>query len=436
MNRIGQLLILLSLLLVLSPAALAARIEISSPGQQSIPLALTSFLPAKGSKTMPELALEIRQVLEADLDLSGLFDLIDPKAFLADARRSGLLSSQVDFAEWRLLGAEALVKGSYRVEGDRVQVDVRLFDTLGRRMLTGRRYAGKIKDVRRIAHTFADQVLKELTEESGPFNAKIAFISNRSGRKELYLSDVDGKDVVRLTDHRSIVLNPDFSPIGKELIYTSYKNGEPHLYRKEIYTGKEARISRQKGLNIGGRYRFDGREIALSLSRDGNSELYLIGASGSIHRRLTNSSAIDVDPSWSPDGDQIVFVSNRQGNPHLFIIDTAGGKKIRRLSFRGTYNASPSWSPKGDRILFSRLEGNRFDLFSIRPDGSDEQRLTFGAGSKEHPRWSPDGRFVTYTSDQDGKKAIFVMRADGTGNRRITDAGVDSIHPVWSGPWK
>ncbi|MEJ2490689.1 MAG: Tol-Pal system beta propeller repeat protein TolB [Desulfuromonadales bacterium] len=411
----------------------ATEIEISAPGEQTIPLALTRLLPDQQTP-VADLAEDFDEVLIADLDLSGLFRFVDPASFLDDAGRIGLFSTQVNFAQWRLLGAETLIKGTYRLDGDRLVIEARLFDVVKQRLLTGRRFVGQRKDLRRMAHAFADLVLKELTGEEGPFSAKIAYISDQSGYKELWLMDVDGKAPLRLTNHRSIVLNPDFSPRGKELLFTSYRANNPDLYRKEIYTGREAKISYRPGLNVAGRMAPDEREIAVTLSKDGNPEIYLISTSGRIQKRVTESWGIDSDPSWSPDGDQIVFVSNRQGNPHLFIIDVLSGK-TRRLTTNGKYNATPAWSPKGDRIAFSRQENGRFDIYTISPDGTDERRLTFGPGNSEHPRWSPDGRFLVYSSDQAAKRAIYVMRADGTGARRLTTLESDCRHPAWSPRW-
>jgi len=421
---------LLTWLLALPVLTLAADIEISAPGQQAIPLALTRFLPQEGAAN-PALAGELYEVLNADLDLAGLFRFLDPQAFLSDAGRLGLFSTQIDFDQWRLLGADVLIKGGYSVKGEELTVEARLFDVPNRRMLTGRRFVGRLQDVRKIAHAFADEILKALTGESGPFDARIAFISRRSGHKELWLMDVDGQNPLRLTDHRALVLNPDFSPSGKELLFTSYRAGNPDLYRKEVFTGREARLSSHAGLNIAGRYAPDGRAVALTLSRDGDPELYLLGVDGTIRRRLTTSFGVDVDPSWSPDGHQLAFVSSRLGSPQIFIVDVNNGA-TRRLTANGKYDATPAWSPKGDRIVFSRQEGGRFDLYSIRPDGTDERRLTFGPGSAEHPRWSPDGRFVVYSIESGGKKGLWLMRADGTGWRQISS---DGSHPAWSAVW-
>ena len=432
MMRLRKLLLCLTLVVGWTTAAGAAELEISAPGERSIPLAQTLLLP-QGGAPAPAVAAAFNEALAADLDLAGLFRNIDPAAFLGDAGKIGLFSTEVDFDQWRLLGAEVLIKGAYTVSGEQLVIEARLFDVPNRRLLAGRRFVGRSADARRIAHAFADLILRELTGTPGPFDARIAFISTRSGHKELWLADVDGSNPLRLTDHRSIVLNPDFSPSGKELLFTSYRAGNPDLYRKEIFTGSEARISSQPGLNIAGRYAPDGGSVALTLSRDGDPEVYLLGRDGTLRKRLTTSFGVDVDPSWSPDGRSLALVSSRLGSPQIFIVDLASGAS-RRLAANGKYDATPAWSPKGDRIVFSRQEGGRFDLYSIRPDGSDERRLTFGPGNAEHPRWSPDGRFLIYSSDARGKKALYVMRADGTGSRQLATGG-DASHPAWSPVW-
>ncbi|MCK5826240.1 MAG: Tol-Pal system beta propeller repeat protein TolB [Desulfuromusa sp.] len=422
-------------LYLLCSTAFAARIEISAPGEQTIPLALTRLLPMGVGGAHPAVATEFQQVLLGDLELSGLFDMTNPASFLSDAGKLGLRRTEIDFYQWRMLGSEALIKGGYSITAGKLTIELRLFDVITQRLLTGRRYVGKVTDVRKIAHTFADQILKSLTGEKGPFSTKIAYISKRTGHKELYLMDVDGYKPIRMTNHRSIVLNPDFSPTRKELIFTSYKKGNPDLYRKEIYTGQESRLSLKSGLNIGGRYSPDGREIALTLSKDKNSEIYLLGTDGTIHRRLTNHYSIDVDPSWSPKGNKIAFVSDRRGNPNIFIVDIHS-REVTRLTFEGKYNATPAWNPKGGRIAYSRMDDGIFNIFTIRENGTDERQLTFGSGNKEHPRWSPDGRFLIYSNDLGGNgKSIWIMRADGTGAKRISAHGGNDSHPAWSHRW-
>ena len=61
-----------------------AEIEVSAPGQQQIPLALTRFLPMSG-EIDKGLADEVHEALSYDFDLAGMFEFVDPRAFLGDA---------------------------------------------------------------------------------------------------------------------------------------------------------------------------------------------------------------------------------------------------------------------------------------------------------------------------------------------------------------
>ncbi len=426
-RNIYRRVVLMAMVLLWPALAGSATIEVSAPGQQVISLAVTRILPMDTSR--PELAQEFYKVLTGDLEMSGLFRLADSAAFLSDANHLTLESSQVDFEQWRMLGPEAVVKGGYSLENGRLLVEARLFDVVSQKMITGQRYTGSTEEVRLMAHAFADQILQAFTGQMGAFRGKIAYISDQTGFKELYMMNVDGTGVVQLTNHRSLVINPDFSPSGTDLLFTSYRSGNPDLVRLNLATRQESRVSNRSGLNISGRFSPKGDNVALTMSEQNGSDIYVVGASGK--RRLTSAWGIDVDPSWSPDGSRLVFVSDRMGSPQLFVMNASGGGE-RRLTSRGSYNVTPAWSPAGDRIAFSRIEQGHFEIYTIRPDGSDERRLTFGAGNKEHPRWSPDGRFLVFSSDQGGRKALYVMRSDGGGLRRLSGGGGNCIHPAWS----
>lgn len=432
MKQITRLLFLTLLLCGSFQPLAQAEIVISGPGQQTIPLAIAPSLPQAGTAAAA-IGSAFGETLHNDLLQSGIFALADPRAFLSDAARPGLSSAEVDFSQWRTLAVDALVKSSYSVSGNELIFDARLYDVPSGSLLDGRRYRGRPGDERQMAHAFADQILNILGGAEGAFAGRILFVGKKGGEKELYMMDTDGRNLLPLTAHRSLVLNPDIAPTSREVVFTSYRSGRPELYRKEIYSGSEVKISGRKGVNIGARFSPDGKSLVASLSFEGNAELYLLGNDGSVRQRLTNNWAIDIDPSWSPDGRQIVFTSDRLGTPQLFILDLNSGA-TRRLAYNGKYDTSPAWSPDGEEIAFARLEEGRFELYTIRPDGSAERRLTMTGGNKEHPRWSPDGRFLIYSADNGGK-GIWAMRADGTAPHRISPPGLEAAHAVWSKRW-
>ena len=96
----------------------------------------------------------------------------------------------------------------------------------------------------------------------------------------------------------------------------------------------------------------------------------------------------------------------------------------------------PFWAPSGDRILFTRQKNVDFDIFTIKPDGTDLQQLTNAPGSDGHATWMPDGKRIFFSSSRAGFKdeaalydnspqpyaQVFIMNADGSGQHQVTDS--------------
>lgn len=416
------------LLLLILPALLSAQsdyVEVTAPGNRQHKLAVESPRAQTGTSS-GEAAKEGDAVVMFDLNISGV---VTAEGAGLQPFSGGITLADTDFTAWQNGGYDLLIRSEYSLRGDELTVEFRLYDVLSRKMMTAKRYLGKKKELRRFAHSFADEVLLTMTGEKGCFTSRIAFVSTRTGNKEISIMDWDGHNPLPLTRNGSINLNPDFAPSGREILFTSYKRGNPDLYRRALSSTAEVPLSTRKGLNITGSWSPDGSRIALALSKDGDAEIYTIAKDGGHPVRLTVSSALEVYPAWSPDGKQIAFVSDRLGKPQIFIMDAAGGK-ARRLTTSGSYNVNPRWSPKGDRIVYSRSQGG-FQIYSIRPDGSEDTQLT-SQGSNENPSWSPDGRFITFSSKRSGGDGIYVMRADGSGQTKVSQGGGGSFQPAWS----
>ncbi|NOZ23105.1 MAG: choice-of-anchor D domain-containing protein, partial [Planctomycetes bacterium] len=108
----------------------------------------------------------------------------------------------------------------------------------------------------------------------------------------------------------------------------------------------------------------------------------------------------------------------------------------------GTDDRLPNWSPLGDRIVFQRRVpgSDDWDLYTMKPDGSDVQRVTTTVSSDTDASWSPDGRWIVYSSDYNNLPAanIFAIPAQGGTPVRITqDVTHEDCAPSWSpdGQW-
>ena len=400
-------------------------VEARGNQRQSIVIELPRITPSNSS---PELARELSDVIIYDLNMSGI---VTPEGRDPLFSREMTGFDSVDYASWSAGGVGLLVRGAVTVKGsDGLNVEFRLYDIAARSALVAKRYLGTRADLRKFAHSFADEILLALTGERGSFAAKVAYVTTQSGNKEIAVMDWDGHNMRAVTSNGSINLNPDFSPDGNQLLFTSYKRGNPDLYRRLLTSASDTPISQRKGLNVTGVWSPDGASIALTLSKDGNSEIYSLSKDGGNPLRLTNSSAIEVSPAWSPDGKKIAFVSDRLGKPQIFVMD-ANGSNVRRLTTSGSYNVTPRWSPKGDRIAYARMIGGGFQIFTIAADGSADMQLTT-QGSNENPAWSADGRFIVFASKRGGPEALYVMRADGSGQTKVSRSKGGSSQPAWS----
>jgi TolB protein len=408
------------------------RGTIFGPGARSYPIAVSPLKNLSESGAAPDFGTQFADIAGADLNLSGFFKILDRAAYIEKPQTSGYTTDKINFDNWSVIGALALVKGAYSVSGDKITAEVRLFDVYQRRQLTGVRYHGSLGELRRMANKFADEIMKQFTGERGPFDTRFAFTSTRGGKfKEIYVMSPDGGDLQQVTKTQTINVSPSWSPDNRLLLYTSYKRGNPDLYELDFLSGREVRISWRPGLNLGGRFSPDGSKIALTIEDKGNPDIVIIDRNGNLLRRVTDSWAIDVSPSWSPDGRRLAFTSNRSGGPQIYIVGVDGGEP-RRVTFTGTYNTSPAWSPKGDLIAYvSRADGG-FNLFTVKVDGSDARQLTQAAGDNEDPSWAPDGRYMVFSSSRTGRKKLFVTDLTGSSQVQLTRGGGDDTSPAWS----
>lgn len=377
----------------------------------------------------------IREVAMEDLAFSGLFDFLNPTAFIEDQSKAGITFGSFKMTDWSAIGAEFLIKGRGSVKGSELSLEIYLYAVQSGKQLLAKNYKAPASAARKVAHTLANDVLFALTGKKGPFTSKIAFVSDKTGKKEVYLMDYDGFNPVKVTSRFSHAMAPAWSPDGKEIVFTAVtknaKNVRNHnLFVYTVATGKMEMISNKQGINSGARFSPNGRQLALTMSFPGNPEIFLMNPDSKVVQRITNSYGLDVDPSWSPDGRWLSFVSDRSGRPMVYKME-ASGANVQRLTYAGHYNATPTWSPQGNKIAFAGWDAGKFDIFIMNPDGTSIERLTKNMGNNEDPDFAPDGYFIVYSSNRKGKKNLYITNVDNTVHRQITSDFGNCEAPRW-----
>jgi len=410
------------------PAAAQDRtyVDVGSPSFQPLPIAVANFL-AEGEARAAE---EATEVVRGDLALSGLFDVLDPKGFLADPSE-GFAASSIRFARWADVGAEGLVRARVRRDGTDLVGDLHLYEVHAGREVVVKEVRGPAATPRAIGHRIADAIVRYYTREPGVFSTQIAAIRKVRGLFELLLFDADGKSPRVLLSDRSILLTPAWRPDGKEILVTSYRSGRPEIWILRVQDRTFRRVGQVPNA-MGGVYSPDGTRIAFTATEGGNSDVWVMAADGSDPRRLTRDPALDLSPAWSPDGKRIAFVSDRAGTPQIYVMN-ADGSGARRLTFQGNYNQTPQWSPRGDLVAFTaRDERKVFDVFVISPESGKIGRLTQDQGrTNEEPSWAPNGRLVVFRSDRKGAAQLVVSDPKGERQTPIAGGVGELSAPAW-----
>ncbi|MBE2216428.1 MAG: PD40 domain-containing protein [Opitutaceae bacterium] len=266
----------------------------------------------------------------------------------------------------------------------------------------------------------ADAAVSQITRKPGFFAGKLAFISEQTGRSEVYTSDLFFGETLRMTSDRAQCITPRWAPDGRRILYTSYfANGAPDIYL--IDTGARSRTAfvSVKGTNTGGRFSPDGSRVAAVL---GKGDLYVGTAGGRGFAPLTRTpTQIEATPSWSPDGARIVYTSDAQatGKPQLYIVGAGGGTPTRVPTNVSGYCAEPDWS-HADRnlIAFTAASGRGYQIAVFSFATGSAKVVSNVAGDGIEPCWTSDGRHLVFTKRTASSQRICVL---DTQSGRVTE---------------
>jgi Tol biopolymer transport system component len=218
------------------------------------------------------------------------------------------------------------------------------------------------------------------------FTQKIDGVNDES--TEIFTLDVDGQNLMRLTDNGYFDLYPAWSP--------------------------------------------DGTRIAFLSKRNNDLDIYMMNADGSDQHLFYDSGSHDADIDWA--GDTIVFTSGFKiwciktdgtGLTQVTNPDDAGQWGNANLPI-GDYD--PRLRPDGLKIVFERLEDPEslyggYDIFSVNVDGAEETRLTSTGYAQGLASWSRAGDKMVYgvaAIGEEGKYDMYMMDADGSQSHNTT----------------
>lgn len=411
------------LLLFLTHQAQAAEFDIYQSDYKPLRLAWMVDAPADDSDAKSL----IHNVVENDLDSSRSFSSLNPLSFL-DSVQDTL--KHVEYADWRIIGADILAVCQLSRSGDTQNAMVQVYDPFRTKLLAQFQLSASPDALRQLAHSIADKIYQAATGIPGYFNSHILYVRKHGDLADLVYMDQDGANRQTVGRNFTLLLSPDWSPDNRFVALNTYVGNRPRLEIFNLATGQRRTFGSFKGLNSTPEWSPDGRYIAATLSYTGNAEIHIYDTKIGKWRQLTHNPAIDTTPTWSPDGKWIAFTSDRSGNPQIYRIRLSD-RKVERVTLSGDYNTSPAWSPRGDRIALIARKSWEYALATVHADGGDIRYLVT-TGHIESPSWSPNGQMLLFSREVKGVRKVYRIPSWGGKMEAITPSGKDASDPAWS----
>jgi Tol biopolymer transport system component len=243
------------------------------------------------------------------------------------------------------------------------------------------------------------------------------------------------------TDSSIVVMNKDGS--NKRIVFKSATG---------CTDNSDGPCGAMDGVAFGPNWSKDGEWIVfgfggyLRMRKTSIAKLMMVRRDGTDLTELTNGTPNAGFPSFSLDGREIVYRSYgpNEGGLRIMNIET---RQVRVLT--DEKDNLPDWSVNNSIVFTRRSADNKFDVYTINPDGSDLKRLTDSPASDGHAVWSYDGARIMWNSGVHGFKdeaALYdnsfqpygqnwVMNPDGSNKRQLTDSYWEDSMPCYVPPY-
>lgn len=216
-----------------------------------------------------------------------------------------------------------------------------------------------------------------------PDSKKLAFMSDRSGTMEIWVSDRDGNNPVQLTAVGSAG-TPRWSPDSQSIAFDARGKNGPGIYAVGLQSGAP---------------------------------------------RLLTPDFESVCPSWSQDGKWIYFASGHGGGGFQVWKVPAGGGSEVQLTTHGGH--APMASPDGKYVFYAKTEYANPEVWQVPVDGGPERLLSPMIRPATWASWSVVDQGIVFAGPSGKGKPVVGLFDFAT--HRVTDLGTLDTVPFWIG---
>ena len=276
-----------------------------------------------------------------------------------------------------------------------------------------------------------------LMEVEDTFEKEIPkMISTGNGRTTCSYFMPDNKHILYASTHEASLECPE-TPLRKNGKYVWPVYDSYDIYVSDLNGNIVSKLTEHIGYDAEATVSPKGDKIVFTSDRSGDLELFTMNLDGSDVRQITDVMGYDGGAFFSPDGSKIIFRASRpetqqeieeyksllsQGlvqptEMELFICNS-DGSDLQQITFLGNANWSPFFHPSGEKIIFSSnyeaAMGFPFNLYMIDIDGKNLKRITYSETFDAFPVFSNDGKKLVFSSNRNngGTRDTNVFIAD------------------------
>lgn len=376
MKRLGRISILFFFgILSVAPA----QVRVIKTMNEVVGLDISQFVGQPGGA--PAL---FRQTLEADLKASGWFNLavggrVEFSLIGEAAMDGGSLAVRCD--AYNVASRDKMLGKTYKTterEARRLAhkvADEIVFALIGRKGMAATRMLliGNRTGKKEVYLCDADgQNLRQLTRDNtismapkwAPDGSRFVYTSFRSQFPDVYLVSLDTGERKCIANYPGLNSSAAFSPDGREVALILSKDGNPDLYIKDLAGGALTRLtSTRRASEASPAWSPDGNQIVFVSDRAGTPQLYLMDRSGGEPKRLTSRGSQNVDPDWGANG-YIAYCSYVGGSYQICVMKPAT-LEFTQVTREDANYEDPSWAPDGRHIVCTRTVNYQSRIFVV-----------------------------------------------------------------------
>jgi serine/threonine-protein kinase len=263
------------------------------------------------------------------------------------------------------------------------------------------------------AHMLVDSVRSYAHPRLSPDGRRLAFEVNSSSDVQIWVYDLVGRTVVRLTREGSND-RPEWSPDGARVMYSSTRaNGSALWWQPSDGSAAETKVYSDNFSIREGVFTPDGRSIVYRVDTDtSNRDILMVPVGGGPSVPLLTSVADEKMPRVSPDGRWLAYVSDESGREEVYVRALTGGGRVPVSAGGG---AEPLWSPDGRRLFYRAASKQMAASIVTMPAlGVTSREMLFDipfANDPYHPNYdvAADGRSFVMVRPVDSNRQLVMV---------------------------